>query len=162
MTISDKVSMFYNAKPHIFEKAKALRENMTAAELKLWEFLKGKKVLGLRFRPQHPIDIFIADFYCHPLKLIIEVDGEIHRNIEQLEYDAGRTGELNNWGIDVIRFTNNEIENDFEFVKQKIVEECRRRLNEQATAPPLTPKGEPPPHQHNKPARTKSPFRGLG
>ena len=54
--------MFYNAKPHIFEKAKMLRENMTVAENILWERLKGKKLLGLRFRPQHPIDIFIADF----------------------------------------------------------------------------------------------------
>ena len=98
MSISDNVSMFYNAKPHIFEKAKALRNNMTVSELILWERLKGKQILGLRFRPQHPIDIFIADFYCHPLRLVIEVDGGIHLSKDQKEYDLGREGELEYWG----------------------------------------------------------------
>ena len=111
MSISDNVSMFYNAKPHIFEKAKALRNNMTNSELTLWEKLKGKQMLGLRFRPQHPIDIIIADFYCHPIKLVIEIDGGIHKTTEQKEYDIGRTAELNYLGIEVIRFTNEEIEN---------------------------------------------------
>ncbi len=83
--------MFYNAKPHIFEKAKMLRKYMTNSELILWERLKGKQLLGFRFRPQHPIDIFIADFYCHPLKLVIEVDGGIHKTADQREYDIGRT-----------------------------------------------------------------------
>ena len=117
MKISDQVSMFYGAKPHLFEKAKALRQNMTETE----QFLKGKKVLGLRFRAQHPIDIFIADFYCHPLKLVIEIDGGYHRETVQSDYDEGRTGELANWGIDVIRFTNEQIEQDFETVKQIII-----------------------------------------
>lgn len=71
--------MFYGAKPHIYKKAKFLRKNMTDSELKLWEVLKGKKILGLRFRSQHPIDIFIADFYYHPVKLVVEVDGGIHK-----------------------------------------------------------------------------------
>ena len=101
--------MFYNAKPHIFEKAQALRNNMTNSELILWEKLKGKQMLGFRFRPQHPIDIFIADFYCHPLKLVIEVDGGIHKSKNQEEYDIGREAELENWDLKVIRFTNEEI-----------------------------------------------------
>jgi very-short-patch-repair endonuclease len=128
MTISDQVSMFYGAKPHLFEKAKVLRQNMTEPELHLWQFLKGKKVLGLRFRPQHPIDIFIADFYCHPLKLVIEIDGGYHRETDQNDYDEGRTGELANWGIDVIRFTNKQIEQEFETVKQIIITECEKRI----------------------------------
>jgi very-short-patch-repair endonuclease len=73
MGISNEVSMFYNAKPLIFERAKQLRSDMTQAEQSVWECLKGKKILGMRFRPQHPMDIFIADFYCHPLKLVIEM-----------------------------------------------------------------------------------------
>ncbi len=60
MSIGNQVRMFYNAKPHVFEKAKALRASMTISEQYLWEQVKGKKILGLRFRPQHPIDIFIA------------------------------------------------------------------------------------------------------
>ena len=112
MSINDNVSMFYNAKPHIFEKAKIMRQNMTKAEEILWEQLRGKKLLGLRFRPQHPIDIFIADFYCHPLKLVIEVDGGVHKSKEQQDYDIGREGELENWGIKVVRFTNEKIRNN--------------------------------------------------
>jgi very-short-patch-repair endonuclease len=128
MSISDNVSMFYNAKPHIFEKARMLRKNMSESEEILWEQLKKKKLLGLRFRPQHPIDIFIADFYCHPLKLVIEVDGGIHKSSDQKEYDLGREGELENWGIKVIRFTNNEIENNITQVIKEIEKICKRAL----------------------------------
>lgn len=124
MSISDNVSMFYNAKPHIFEKAKALRNSMTEAEIKLWEQLKGKKIAGLRFRLQHPIDIFIADFYCHPIKLVIEVDGGIHK-----------TAELNYWKIKVIRFTNEEIENDANHVIKKIERICIKRQSEFLQSP---------------------------
>ncbi|MFK5854987.1 MAG: DUF559 domain-containing protein, partial [Bacteroidota bacterium] len=90
MSINDNISMYYGAKPHIFEKARFLRNNMTDSKLKLWEVLKGKRILGLRFRSQHPIDIFIADFYCHPVKLVVEVDGGIHKSSDQKEYDIGR------------------------------------------------------------------------
>ncbi|MDX8337735.1 endonuclease domain-containing protein [Draconibacterium sp. IB214405] len=135
MTISDNVSMFYGAKAHIFEKAKLLRNNMTVAELLLWEQLKGKKVLGLRFRQQHPIDIFIADFYCHPIKLVIEVDGGIHKSRDQKEYDIGRTGELNYWDIEVVRFTNEEIEKDITRVIEVIKQKCLSRQSEIAKSP---------------------------
>jgi very-short-patch-repair endonuclease len=135
MSISDNVSMFYNAKPHIFEKAKVLRKNMTEAEEILWEQLRGKKLLGLRFRPQHPIDIFIADFYCHPVKLVIEVDGGIHKSMEQREYDLGREGELENWGIEVIRFTNAEIENNITQVIKEIEKICKERKSELPSSP---------------------------
>lgn len=105
--------MYYNAAPGIFEKAKQLRNNMTAAEKKLWLQLN-KNQLGVRFKPQHPINTFIADFYCHAHKLVIEVDGEIHA--QQKEYDAGRNFELERFGITVIRFTNEEVQNNIECV----------------------------------------------
>ncbi|MEP7265379.1 MAG: endonuclease domain-containing protein [Bacteroidota bacterium] len=112
-------SMFYGASQNTFEKARLLRENMTEAELLLWNKLN-RRQLGERFKPQHPIDIFIADFYCHQLKLVIEVDGKIH--MERKEYDIGRTAEINNYGITIIRFSNNEIINNIENVLQKIKE----------------------------------------
>ncbi len=65
-------TMFYGAKPIIFERVKALRENPTKAEIALWSILRKKQMMGLRFK--HPICIFIADFYCHSIKLVIEVD----------------------------------------------------------------------------------------
>lgn len=135
MAIDDKVSMFYGAKAHIFEKAKLLRKNMTVAELLLWEELKGKKLLGLRFRSQHPIDIFIADFYCHPIKLVIEVDGGIHKSKEQKEYDLGRTGELNYWGIEVKRFSNEEVEKSMSKVIETIKQKCMTRYLEIQKSP---------------------------
>lgn len=110
-------SMFYGAKPAIFEKAKLLRENMTLSEELLWARLRQSQ-LGVRFKAQHPIDIFIVDFYCHAHKLIIEVDGGIHRS--QIDYDEGRTGELEKFGLTVIRFTNEEVTNDIESVIEKI------------------------------------------
>ena len=130
MSVSDKISMFYNAKPIIFERAKAMRENMTRAEKAVWDLLKEKKVLGLRFKPQHPIDIFIADFYCHPLKLVVEIDGGVHISEDQIEYDIGREAELDRFGIKVIRFTNEEVETDITHVQNEIERICKERRKE--------------------------------
>ena len=130
MSVSDKISMFYNAKPIIFERAKAMRENMTRAEKAVWDLLKEKKVLGLRFKPQHPIDIFIADFYCHPLKLVVEIDGGVHISEDQIEYDIGREAELDRFGIKVIRFTNEEVERDIIHVQNEIERICKERRKE--------------------------------
>ena len=122
--------MFYNAKPIIFERAKAMRENMTQAEKSVWEKLKSNKMLGLRFKAQHPIDIFIADFYCHQLKLVIEIDGGIHKSVDQREYDIGREAELEHWGIKVIRFTNEEVENNISRVQNEIESICSEQQSE--------------------------------
>jgi very-short-patch-repair endonuclease len=124
MTINDKVSMFYNAKPDLFEKAKVLRNNMTKSELVLWEMLRKHRLHGFRFKPQHPIDIFKADFYCNKLNLVVEVDGGIHKTVEQRDYDIGRENELGNLGIKVIRFTNQEIEENIGQVIKKIESIC--------------------------------------
>ena len=91
---------------------------MTNSEELLWERLKGKQVSGHRFRRQHPIDIFIADFYCHEARLVVEVDGDIHSM--KSEYDDGRTAEMEKFEIKVIRFTNNEVENNIDAVIRKI------------------------------------------
>ncbi|HLP72649.1 MAG TPA: endonuclease domain-containing protein [Bacteroidales bacterium] len=110
--------MYFGAKPIVFQAARLLRENMTNSERLLWEKLKEKKINGLRFRRQHPIDIFIADFYCHEAKLVVEVDGEIHKDKE--DYDIGRSAEMEKFGLEVIRFKNSEIENNIEDVVRKI------------------------------------------
>ncbi|GET26833.1 hypothetical protein NT017_31620 [Prolixibacter sp. NT017] len=103
---------------------------MTEAELKLWECLKEKKLLNLRFRPQHPIDIFIADFYCHPLKLIIEIDGGIHLSETNKAYDIGREAELERWGLKVVRFTNQEVLNSLDQVLMNLEKICIDRQKE--------------------------------
>ncbi len=88
---------------------------MTHAELKLWEALKGNK-LGVKFRRQHPVLIYIVDFYCHQKKLVVEVDGEYHDKEEQIIKDAERTADLLEIGLQVIRFTNDEVLNNLEAV----------------------------------------------
>jgi len=101
--------MYFGAKFKIKMNARDLRKNPTEAELKLWKELKKFRSKGVIFRRQHPIDIFIADFYCHALRLVIEVDGEIHENEQAREYDEGRSAELENHGIKVLRFINSEV-----------------------------------------------------
>ena len=119
MQLTELPDMFFGAKRDIFQKAEQLRLNLTIAERTLWERLN-KNQLGNRFKSQHPIDIFIVDFYCHKYGLVIEIDGEIH--LSQQEYDNGRTVELEKYGLKVIRFTNKEVINDIENVIQRIKE----------------------------------------
>ena len=107
--------------PDNVEKAKELRKNETKAEKKLWyEFLSGHKI---RFLRQRPIDHYIVDFYCASYKLVIEVDGDSHFTDDASAYDKMRTELLNLYGVKVIRFTNDEVLNNFDYVCKKINEE---------------------------------------
>jgi very-short-patch-repair endonuclease len=121
-------NMFYGATPIIFERAREMRLNPTEAEIKLWDVLKNKQMLGLRFKFQHPINQFIADFYCHKLKLVIEIDGKIHDVVIQKERDEGRTYELEKLGVMVIRFKNEEVMKSIEMVKVEIERVCSKLL----------------------------------
>jgi cyclase len=107
--------MFNQAHPILFERAKSLRKNMTEAENILWGYLKAG-INGLKFRRQHPIGIYIADFYCHRVKLVIEIDGKIHDDPQVKILDEQREGELEKWGYQVIRFTNEGLFRDIEKV----------------------------------------------
>jgi very-short-patch-repair endonuclease len=113
--------MFFGAEPKTHETAKLLRKNMTLAEKVLWKKLKDRKLFKTKFRRQHPIDFFIADFYNHEHKLVIEVDGEIHRRNESKDYDSGRTYELEKHGIRVLRFTNHQVITDINSVTEEIL-----------------------------------------
>lgn len=103
--------MWKGAPESSFLKAKDLRRNETEAEIILWNKLKGNQIDGLKFRRQHPIQLFIADFYCHQIKLIIEIDGDYHLAQEQILKDEERTKILNENGVEVIRFKNDEVIN---------------------------------------------------
>ena len=116
-----KANLTWAAKPGIFKNAKELRKSMTKAEEILWMHLRNNKLNGLKFRRQHPMDIFIADFYCHQKKLIIELDGGIHDTREHKEYDNGRTFELEENGFKILRFRNDEVINDLENVLKRIL-----------------------------------------
>lgn len=119
-------TMYFRAKPGTIETARILRKRMTKCEIMLWEKLKGKQILGLRFRRQHPIDIFIADFYCHGARLVVEIDGDIHEG--QIEYDDGREAEIEKYDIKVIRVTNDEVINNMDNVVNKIKTIVKERI----------------------------------
>ncbi|MDC8000256.1 endonuclease domain-containing protein [Aequorivita todarodis] len=114
------IGMHKGAPPKIFAIARILRNKMTPAETKLWEHLKNNQMEGFKFRRQHPIHLFIADFYCHKLGLIIELDGEYHNEEEQMLKDKERTELLNFQNVSVIRFKNEEVENEIEKVLAEI------------------------------------------
>jgi len=111
--------MFRGAPAENFRKAELLRLNMTPAETLLWEKLKDNQ-LGVKFRRQHPIHLFIVDFYCHEQKLIIEIDGEYHNSIEQIQKDIEREGLLIFQDLTVLRFTNAEVLEKTGMVLKKI------------------------------------------
>ena len=112
--------MWKGASPQIFSNAKKLRENLTEAEEKLWLAVKNIQIEGYKFRRQHPLTIYIADFYCHALKLVIEIDGGYHLEEEQRVLDKKRTNDIEFQGFKVMRFTNEEIMLKFPEVIDKI------------------------------------------
>ncbi len=90
--------------PNMKDKRRALRANMTPAEVALWKMLKNKQLMGRRFRRQHSIGFYIVDFYCAEERLIIELDGEVHKY--KSDYDCERTQYLEALNYKVIRFEN--------------------------------------------------------
>ena len=119
-----KTSPLRTAHPDIYQilKNNAVnnRKTPTDAETLLWQCLRDRQ-LGLKFRRQHAIGDYIADFICLEISLIIEVDGEYHNSEEQQEKDTIRTKYLNEQGFYVLRFTNNEVINQTEWVLKSII-----------------------------------------
>ncbi|MGY3212077.1 cyclase [Mucilaginibacter sp. HD30] len=134
-----KKKLFFNAGPEIFANAKSLRYNMTPAENALWSHLNVQ--VNAKVRRQHPLGNYIADFYCHKHKLVIEVDGSIHNLPEVKINDIEKQLFLEEQGLKVIRFTNTQVFNQLESVLRNIQNE----INSSATT-----SGE------------GSPFRGRG
>ncbi len=104
----------------LFELARANRKNPTQAEKMLWDELRNRKLNGFKFRRQHPISNYIADFYCHELALVLELDGHQHQEKDQKEYDKVRTMNLNDLNIKVIRFKNEDVLYDLEGVLELV------------------------------------------
>ncbi len=125
--------MSLNSKQKLVEVAKVvcrdLRKRGTKTEQRLWEKLRNRKLLNKKFYRQYPLfydltgkeSFFFADFYCYEAKLIIELDGEIHKY--KLKEDKIRTNILNMLGLKVIRFKNKEVEENLDLVLEKIEEE---------------------------------------
>lgn len=119
-------SMFYDAKGEIFEKARMLRRNQTPAERALWLQLNKKQIFGLRFKRQHPILHYIADFYNHKLKLVIEIDEQYHERKEQKQKDKIRDKTMSDLGITVIRIEDKMVLKDI----SRVIEDLEKLLTE--------------------------------
>ncbi|MDY0213094.1 MAG: endonuclease domain-containing protein [Desulfuromonadaceae bacterium] len=108
--------------PAFLQNARELRRNQTDAETVLWHLLRNRQVLDAKFRRQHPVENYIADFYCHEHKLIIEIDGSQHFTSEGKQRDALRTKRLNELGLQVLRFDNRQVLLETEAVLESIYE----------------------------------------
>src|SRR6187402_153357 len=106
----------------LYQYGRELRQESAKAEKLLWAELRNKKLNGLKFRRQHPIDKFVLDFYCHERKLAIELDGSIHDLKVNKDYDEARTAMLAGLNIIVLRFKNEDVTNNLKEVIRKISE----------------------------------------
>ena len=102
--------------------ARELRQVETETEKIMWESLRGKRLNGLKFRRQHPYEHYVLDFFCVEHQLVVELDGSVHDVSDQAAYDEERTGFLNEHGLRVIRFRNEEVKKNLSNVLQKIIE----------------------------------------
>ncbi|MFN8239351.1 MAG: endonuclease domain-containing protein [Bacteroidales bacterium] len=114
---------FYGTTPEICRRASQLRTNMTDAEKTLWNKLRAKKT-GFTFRRQHPINMYIADFYCHQAKLAVEIDGSVHEIDRLISYDQGRDDVFMKLGIKTLRFSNSELSYHINDVLEQIINQC--------------------------------------
>ncbi|HEU5343296.1 MAG TPA: DUF559 domain-containing protein [Ktedonobacterales bacterium] len=108
------------------ERAKQLRQTMTTAERALWDCLRANRLAGLHIRRQQIISGFIVDFYCHAARVVIELDGAVHR--ETGDYDSARDERLAAQGLLVLRFTNDQVMATRPAVLARIAEICASRL----------------------------------
>lgn len=115
----------YNKK-ELKETRRLLRKNQTYTEKIVWMYLRNRQMDGYKFRRQYSVDKFVIDFYCPKLKLAIEIDGSIHNEPDQKEYDIKRQEHLESFRIKFLRLTNEEIDGNpntaFEKIEKTIEE----------------------------------------
>jgi very-short-patch-repair endonuclease len=103
------VSIMQPYEKRLKKAARALRKNMTDAELALWQRIRRKQIHGVQFYRQKPLFSFIVDFYCPKAKLVVELDGSQHFNANGLAKDRNRDAELSAAGLRVLRFNNLQV-----------------------------------------------------
>lgn len=107
--MKSQIRQYYNAPIEKQKLAREFRKEQTFAEDRFWQMVRNRKMFNLKIRRQHPIGPFIADFYCHELKLAIEIDGGIHLLPHIKQRDALRENYLRILGLSVLRFTNENV-----------------------------------------------------
>ncbi|MBU2446056.1 MAG: endonuclease domain-containing protein [Bacteroidetes bacterium] len=112
-------------KKEMKERRRELRSNMTYCEKLVWMYLR-KRQMKVRFLRQYSVDNYVIDFYCPKLKLTIEIDGDVHEISEQKQYDIDRQQYLENFGINFLRITNEELLGNPNKAFEKIEIEIKR------------------------------------
>ena len=98
------------------EFARLRRQMADEFERLMWQLLRNRQRCGMKFRPEHPLGVYTADFYCAKAKLVVEVDGSSHQSTEAKNYDVARDRWMNMQGIEVLIFSCSEVENETEYV----------------------------------------------
>jgi very-short-patch-repair endonuclease len=107
---------------HMIDRARTLRQTETPPEQLLWLALRNEQIGGMKFRHQHPIGPYVADFFCHSAKLIVEVDGMSHD--DKMHQDSEKTKYLEQQGLRVLRVTNEDVMRDLDAVTREIARLC--------------------------------------
>ena len=115
--------------PQLLEFAKTMRSNATDAENLMWQLLRAKRFMNLKFRRQHVIAPYIVDFYCHEIGLVIELDGSKHGTDDGVEYDAERTKFLEALGLTVVRYWNHDVLGRMDVVLEDLWNVCTELKN---------------------------------
>lgn len=110
--------------PQLLIFAKSMRHTATDAESLMWQLLRNKRFMNLKFRRQHVIAPYIVDFYCHELGLVVELDGGQHGTVEAVEYDAERTKFLEALDLTVVRYWNYDVLGRTDVVLEHLWEVC--------------------------------------
>ena len=112
------------------EKRRNLRKNMPKAEAIVWSRLRGKEILGCKFRRQYSIGPYVVDFYCPALKLAVEIDGDSHFQEGTKDRDRSKEAFIESFGIQFLRFTNAEVYGDLESVLVAIAQRVQATRGE--------------------------------
>ena len=115
--------------PQLLEFAKSMRHTATYAEILMWQLLRNKRFMNLKFRRQHVIKPYIVDFYCHEIGLVIELDGSQHGTDDAIEYDAERTKFLEALGLTVVRYWNHDVLGRTDVVLEDLWVKCAELKN---------------------------------
>lgn len=110
--------------PQLLEFAKTMRSNATDAEHLMWQILRAKRFMNLKFRRQYVIAPYIVDFYCHELGLVIELDGSQYGTDDAIEYDAERTKYLEALDLTVVRYWNHDVLNRTDIMLEDLWRRC--------------------------------------
>jgi len=110
--------------PLLLEFSKSMHHTVTDAESLMWQLLRARSFMNLKFHRQHVIKLYIVDFYCHEIGLVIELDGGQHGTDDAKEYDAERTQFLKALGLTVVRYWNHDVLGNTEVVLEDLWQKC--------------------------------------